>query len=73
MNFECKFICAHSYDFTDGQGRRIVGCTAECFDAQKKNTIKVKVLHPQAIEGKKFGDDITVHVVLNGRYVNYEV
>lgn len=73
MILECKFINASSYDFTDGQGRRIVGTTANCFDTNSKSLIKVKVRNATAIEGKKFADDIRVNAIPNGRYINYEV
>lgn len=73
MKLHCKFINAKSYDFTDGQNRRICGTSANCFDTQSKSIIKVKVVNSSSIEGKKFGDDIEVIAVPNGRYINYEV
>ena len=73
MKFTVKFIVAQSYDFTDKEGRRVAGCSVHCFDQQTKNFIKCKLVNSAAIEGKKFGDDITVTCIPNGRFLRYEV
>lgn len=74
MNFVVKFIVAQSYDFDDKKtGKRVAGTTAHCFDSKTKKLLKVKVVNASAVEGKKFGDDITVVAVPNGNFIRYEV
>ena len=73
MKLNVKFINAKPYDFTDGQGKRFVGCNIFVFDSHSNSIIKVKVVNASAIEGKKFGDDIVINCIPNGRYLNYEV
>ena len=73
MKLNVKFINARPYDFTDNNGKRIVGCNIFVYDFQSKEILKVKVVNPASIEGKKFGDDITINCIPHGRYLNYEV
>ena len=71
MTTELKFIENHSYDFTNKKtGERVQGITCNAYDPDGKKIVKVKVKH---LLDKQFGDDLTVNVILNGRYVDYEV
>lgn len=66
-----KFIENHSYDFNDkNTGERVQGIYCSAFDPDAKRIVKVKTKH---LLDNQFGDDLTVNVVLSGRYVDYEV
>ncbi|MDE6020475.1 MAG: hypothetical protein K2H01_05740 [Ruminococcus sp.] len=65
-----KYICSSSYDFTDAQGKRVVGISCKCYDPESKTIVKVKAKH---LVNAEFGDDVTVNVIFAGRYVNYEL
>lgn len=70
MQLIVKFICCSEYDFNDLDGNRVSGISCKCFDEQSKSIIKVKT---DKMLVNKFGDDILVDVVPNGRYINYHV
>lgn len=70
MQITVKFICCSPYDFKDSDGNRVSGISCKCFDEESKSIIKVKT---DKMLANKFGDDILVDVVPNGRYINYHV
>ena len=70
MQLVVKFICCSEYDFNNPDGNRVKGVSCKCFDEQSKSIIKVKT---DKMLVNKFGDDILVDVVPNGRYINYHV
>lgn len=71
MTTQLKFIENHSYDFKDKETKeRVQGISCFAFDPDGKKILKVKTNHLLDLQ---FGDDLTVNVVLNGRYADYEV
>lgn len=70
MQMTVKFICCTSYDFKDGDGNRVVGISCKCFDEENNAIIKVKTSH---LLPNKFGDDVVVNIIPNGRYINYQI
>lgn len=69
MELTIKFICEKAYDFTE-KGTRYVGVTVHAYDPKSDSILKCKAT---GLTGLKFGDDLKVHAIPNGRYINYEV
>lgn len=70
MQMKVKFICCSSYDFVDKDGKRVTGISCKCFDEKNNSIIKVK---SNRLLDNKFGDEIVVNIVPNGRYINYQI
>lgn len=70
MQLTAKFINCEPYDFKDSNGNRVQGISCKCFDVVSNKIIKVKT---EKMLPYNFGDDVTVDVVFNGRYVNYQI
>lgn len=70
MQTTLKFICCSSYNFKDDDGNRVQGISCKCFDEKTKKIVKVKTDNLLYYE---FGDDVTVDVIPNGNYLNYEI
>lgn len=70
MEMVYKFINCNSYDFVDKGGVRRVGVSCNVYDPDTKKILKCKAKH---LINLQFGDDITVNVIPNGRFINYEV
>lgn len=70
MQTTLKFICCSSYDFNDKDGNRVQGISCKCFDEHSKKIVKVTTDKELNLD---FGDDVTVDVVPNGNYLNYEI
>lgn len=69
MQVTLKFILCSSYDFDD-KGKHMQGFSCRCYDAKANKIVKVKTDKDLPYV---FGDDVTVDVVPNGNYLNYEI
>lgn len=65
MQVTLKFILCSPYDF-DGKK----GFSCRCYDPKANKIVKVKTDKELPYV---FGDDVTVDVVPNGNYLNYEI
>lgn len=71
MQINMKFVCCSSYDFVNHEtGERVQGISCSCFDESQNKIIKVKTTK---MLNYKFGDDVVVNAVPNGKYISYEI
>ncbi len=70
MEMMMKFINCTPYDFTAENGTRYSGFACRCFDTSTGKIVKCKAEHSVDY---KFGQDVKVKALPNGRYINYVI
>lgn len=65
------YIKRNHYDFSDKNGKRIVGNNITVFDGEEVTNVSINDEQYNAFSGTVFGDTVTLEIRKKGKYAYY--